>query len=318
MNQSGSTSLKLGILDLVPNLMGVPAEEALRQSVHLAQKGEEWGYRRYWTSEHHNLPGTESASPELLLSHIGAKTNRIKLGSGAVLLPYHHPIRVAENYHMLASLYPGRIELGVGRAPGGSAHLSMALAGNYLEKVARYPELIKQLQELLHGRYSFDGEPIVAKPVPEIPPSLWLLGTNVKSAEYAAKFGTGYVFGQFMSEQDATEILQKYRELFIPSENLAEPKASIAVNVICAPSADEAYSWKEEALILHRKAAGGIVEMPSYPVITGNPKEVKQELLELAHETGCNEILISTRVASYEQRLLSYGLLGEEMNKELR
>lgn len=316
MNQSGAATLKLGILDLVPNLMGVSAEEAIRQSVHLALKGEEWGYTRYWTSEHHNLPGTESASPEVLLSHIGAKTNRIKLGSGAVLLPYHHPIRVAENYHMLASLYPGRIELGVGRAPGGSAHLSMALGGNYLEKVAKYPDLIQQLQELLHGRYSFDGEAIVAKPVPCIPPSLWLLGTNVKSAEYAAQFGTGYVFGQFMSEQNAAEMLQKYREQFVPSELLTEPKASIAVNVICAPSADEALSWKEEALILHRKATGGIAEVPPYPVIIGNPKEVKEELLELAHETGCNEILISTRVATYEQRLLSYGLLGEEMSKE--
>lgn len=315
MNQLGSTSLELGILDLVPKLMGVSAEEALRQSVHLAIKGEEWGYTRYWTSEHHNLPDTESASPEVLLSHIGAKTNRIKLGSGAVLLPYHHPIRVAENYHMLASLYPGRIELGIGRAPGGSAHLSMALAGNYLEKVAKYPELIKQLQDLLHGRYNFDGEPIVAKPVPKIAPSLWLLGTNVKSAEYAAQFGTGYVFGQFMSEQDATEMLQKYREQFIPSENLAKPKASIAVNVICAPSADEAHSWKEEALILHRKATGGITEEPPYPVIIGNPKQVKEELLALAQETGCDEILIFTRVASYEQRLLSYGLVGEEMNK---
>lgn len=315
MNPIGSTSLELGILDLVPRLMDVTAEEAIRQSVHLAMKGEEWGYTRYWTSEHHNLPGTESASPEVLLSHIGAKTNRIRLGSGAVLLPYHHPIRVAESYHMLASLYPGRVELGIGRAPGGSAHLSMALAGNYLEKVAKYPELIKQLQDLLHGKYSFDGEPIAAKPVPEIPPALWLLGTNVKSAEYAAQFGTGYVFGQFMSEQDAAEMLQKYREQFIPSENLTKPKASIAVNVICAPSADEALSWKEEALILHRKATGGIVEVPPYPVIFGNPKQVKEELLVLAKKTGCNEILISTRVASYEQRLLSYGLLGEEMSK---
>ncbi|WP_211747055.1 MsnO8 family LLM class oxidoreductase [Paenibacillus sp. Marseille-Q4541] len=315
MNQGGSKHIELGILDLVPSLMGVSAEEALRQSVQLAIQGEKWGYQRYWTSEHHNLPGTESASPEVLLSHIGAKTERIKLGSGAVLLPYHHPIRVAEHYHMLAALYPGRIELGIGRAPGGSAHLSMALAGNYLEKVVQYPELIKQLQDLLHSRYSFDGEPILAKPVPETPPSLWLLGTNVKSAEYAAKFGTGYVFGQFMSEQNGLDILQKYREQFVPSENLAEPKASIAVNVICASSADEAHSWKEEALILHRKLTGGITEVPSYSSIIGHPKEVKQELLELVNTTGCNQILISTRVASYEQRLLSYRLLAEEFNK---
>lgn len=317
MSHSGSKQVELGILDLVPNLNNVSAEEAIRQSVRLAVQGEQWGYARYWTSEHHNLLGTESASPEVLLSHIGAKTKQIKLGSGAVLLPYHHPIRVAENYHMLAALYPGRIELGIGRAPGGSAHLSMALAGNYLEKVAQYPVLIEQLQNLLYGRYSYDGEPILAKPVPEVKPSLWLLGTNVKSAEYAAKYGTGYVFGQFMSEQDGAQMIEKYREQFVPSAHLAKPLASIAVNVICAPSADEAHSWKEEALILHRKATGGIIETPAYPVITGNPVEVKQKLLDLVGTTGCNQLLISTRVASYEQRLLSYRLLGEEMNKDL-
>ncbi|MCM3786700.1 MsnO8 family LLM class oxidoreductase [Neobacillus mesonae] len=306
--------IELGILDLVPNLMGSTAEEAIKESAELAIEGERLGYSRYWTSEHHHLKGIESASPEVLLSHIGARTRHMKLGSGAVLLPYHHPILVAERYNMLSALYPGRIELGIGRAPGGSAHLSMALAGNYLQKVVDYPESAKELQQLIQGDYSFDGETIIAKPMPAHSPSLWLLGTNVKSADYAASLGTGYVFGQFMSEQDGTEVINSYKAGFIPSKHMKIPQAFIAVSVICAPTTEEARSWKEEALVYQQQISGSLAASPEYPVIVGNPTEVADELVKLSERTDTRSILVVTRTASYEQRLTSYRLLAEAMN----
>lgn len=304
--------IELGILDLVPSLMDSSAEEAIRRSAQLAIEGERLGYSRYWTSEHHNLPGIESASPEVLLSHIGARTRHIKLGSGAVLLPYHHPILVAEKYNMLSTLYPGRIELGVGRAPGGSAHLSMALAGNFLQKVVEYPDRVKDLQQLLQGEYTYEGEAIAAKPVPVNRPSLWMLGTNVKSAEYAASIGTGYVFGQFMSEHDGVEMIERYTANFVPSKSMNSPQAFIAVSVICAPTTEEAHSWKEEASV-HQEKSSRSLPAAEFPVIVGNPKEVRDKLIKLSERTQSSSLLIATRAASYEQRLVSYQLLAEAM-----
>lgn len=305
--------IELGILDLVPSLMDSSPEEAIRRSVELAMEGDRLGYARYWTSEHHNLPGVESASPEVLLAHIGARTRQIKLGSGAVLLPYHHPILVAERYNLLSTLYPGRIELGIGRAPGGSAHLSMALAGNFLQKVVDYPDRVKELQQLLQGEYTYEGEVVAAKPVPVRGPSLWMLGTNVKSADYAASLGTGYVFGQFMSEHDGAEMIERYTANFVPSKSMVRPQAFIAVSVICAPTTEEAHSWKEQASVKHQEKTSPGLPAAEYPVIVGNPEEVREELIKLSERTQSSSLLIATRAARYEQRLVTYQLLAEAM-----
>ena len=212
--------LSLGVLDLVPRLNGASAEHALQQAVLLAQQAEAWGYTRYWTSEHHDMAELASASPEVLLSHIGAKTDTIQLGSGAVLLPHYSSLKVAESFRLLASLYPGRIELGLGRAPGGGPHATMTLSGNYLQHVSDLPAKLASLTELLEDRFAYEGVPVSARPVPAIPLSLWMLGTNVKSASYAAQFGMGYVFGQFMSDSDGVEAVRRYREEFVPSAGL--------------------------------------------------------------------------------------------------
>lgn len=232
--------LKLSVLDLVPRFGESTFEEALRQALDLAQHAEAWGYRRYWAAEHHDLEHLSCASPEILLSHIGARTERIRLGSGAVLLPHYSPLKVAENFRMLAALYPGRIDLGIGRAPGGSAHTSMALSGNFLGHVADLPHRIRALTELLEDRYRYEDVPVAAKPVPASPPAMWMLGTNTKSAGYAAEFGTGYVFGQFMSDTDGADILRSYREGFQPSAHLGEPHMMVAVSVVCAESEEQA------------------------------------------------------------------------------
>jgi len=339
-------SLKLGVLDLVPRLGESTFEEALQQAAELARRAEAWGYHRYWAAEHHDLEHLSCASPEILLSHIGTRTERIRLGSGAVLLPHYSPLKVAENFRMLAALYPGRIDLGVGRAPGGSAHTSMALSGNFLGHVADLPNRIRALTELLEDRYRYEDVPVGAKPVPGISPSLWMLGTNTKSAGYAAEFGTGYVFGQFMSDTDGAEVLRSYREAFRPSAYLKKPQTIVAVSVICAETEELAREMAAAAARLRQERSGQLEQENaarqgknggdgqdgqdehnehvrhdrhdrhdghdggSFPrILTGTAESVTSVLKEMAERYQSEEFLIVTPVADYAARLKSYRLL---------
>jgi luciferase family oxidoreductase group 1 len=325
-----SGKYNLGVLDLVPRLNGATAEQALQQSVTLAQHAEEWGYSRYWTSEHHDMDELASASPEVLLAHIGARTNTIQLGSGAVLLPHYSPLKVAETFRLLAALYPGRIELGLGRAPGGGPHATMALSGNYLQHVSKLPELLVALTELLEDRYTYEEHPVTARPIPEVPLSLWMLGTNVKSAEFAARFGMGYVFGQFMSDADGTEAVRRYREGFIPSANRKEPEVMVAVSVLCAETQEEALSWSRE--IAESRKAGGKEHSPQSDIANtsirtnddtadadgnevqrlhaGTPAQVWNQLQQVCHRLDTDRLLVVTTGPDYERRLASYKLLA--------
>lgn len=292
--------LRLSVLDLVPVYGEADATEAVKQAEATAQTAERCGYHRYWVSEHHDLPDLACGAPEVMLAHIGAKTNRIRLGTGALLLPHYKPLKVAETFHLLSSLYPGRVDLGIGRAPGGPAHASMALSGNFLENVRRMPALLEDLTQLLQDRYTCEGARVRALPIPPEPPQLWLLGTNEKSAAYAAQFGTGYVFGRFMSETDGKEVLQAYREAFIPSPFRKHPEAIIAVHVICAPTKEEAAALAEQANV-----------PPERHSIVGNPKQAAEQLAALARTYGVNEIMIVTNIPNYEKRRRSYELLAE-------
>ncbi|MGG6313904.1 MsnO8 family LLM class oxidoreductase [Paenibacillus macerans] len=300
------TTLKLSVLDLVPKLQGSTAEEAVGQAARLARHAEEWGYLRYWTAEHHDVAGLASTSPEVLLSHIGARTSRIRLGSGAVLLPHYSPLKVAECFRLLAALYPGRVDLGIGRAPGGEAHAAMALSGNFLERVARYPQLAKDLSALLQDNYRYDDHPVAARPVPQIPPALWMLGTNVKSARYAAELGTGYVFGQFMSDSDGEEILQAYRDAFQPSSRQPAPKTLLAVSVICAETDEQS-----KALLAKTEAGFSARGGSPFTGFAGTGEQIRAQLREMQSRYRNDEFLILSPIPDYEQRLNSYRLLAE-------
>lgn len=326
-----SETFSLGVLDLVPRLNDATAEQALQQSVTLAQHAEAWGYARYWTSEHHDMAELASASPEVLLSHIGARTTTIQLGSGAVLLPHYSPLKVAESFRLLAALYPGRIELGLGRAPGGGPHATMALSGNYLQHVSKLPESLAALTELLEDRYMYEDHPVTARPIPKLPLSLWMLGTNVKSAEFAARFGMGYVFGQFMSDADGTEAVRRYREGFIPSATMKEPEVMVAVSVLCAESETDALDWSRD-MAERRKLDGkerstepnssGIeVSNTSDEAVSdqnesvrhyaGTPEQVWARLQQVSRRLDSERLLLVTAGPDYERRLDSYRLLAE-------
>jgi luciferase family oxidoreductase group 1 len=259
---------------------------------------------------------------EVLLAHIGARTKRIRLGTGALLLPHYRPLKVVETFHLLASLYPGRIDLGIGRAPGGPAHASMALSGNFLENVRKLPETLREVLALLQGHFRYDGQPVQARPAPRVPPELWLLGTNTKSAAYAAELGIGYVFGQFMSDVAGEEVLAAYREAFQPSPLLAAPKTIAAVGAVCAETKEEANVLASRMQNFFQEESGAKTEAqerPSVPqnrkMLAGTPDEVVRQLAGLSELYGTDEFLIVTMVPDYNLRLRSYEMLAQALKR---
>lgn len=330
--------MKLSILDQAPVLSGKSAQEALKESMKLAQLGEKLGYTRYWIAEHHDFPGLASSAPEVMLGYIGANTEKIKIGAGAILLPHYKPYKVAETFNMLATLFPDRIDLGIGRAPGGSAEASIALSGNFLENVRNMPNSIKDLLHFLYNNYPTDQmfSKITAHPFPDTPPVPWILGTSEKSAIQAASYGTAYAFGHFMSDKDGIEIVNTYRNAFRQSSGLQKPQAIITVSVICAETSELAeelaLSWflsniqtdkgeKNNGIPTLEEARNysftsdekeRIQEMRKKMMI-GNPKEVKQQLAELQSAYSVDEIMIVTITNSYERRIKSYELIAKEV-----
>lgn len=308
--------ITLSVLDLVPVLGLADPKSALDHSVSLAQTAERLGYSRYWVAEHHDMPSIVSSCPEVLLSHVGAKTERIRIGSGAVLLPYYKPYKVAETFHMLATLYPGRVDLGIGRAPGGHAHASMALSDNYLEGVRRLPETIRSLVELIADDFRVEGQPVSARPLPAVPPELWMLGTNIKSAHFASRYGTGYVFGHFMSDQDGKTIIDTYRDGFQASAISPVPRVIVAVSVVCAETDEEAARSAElgARLFLGPSAVSG-EERRQFRgrAIIGAPENVKRQLLDMREQYGADEFIVVTTAHDYGARIRSYELLAESL-----
>ncbi|WP_394232230.1 LLM class flavin-dependent oxidoreductase [Niallia oryzisoli] len=330
--------MKLSILDQAPISANQTAQEALVNSLKLAQAGEKLGYTRYWIAEHHNLPGLACSAPEVMLSYIGANTTKIRLGSGAVLLPHYKPYKVAEVFNLLATLFPNRIDIGIGRAPGGSAEATNALSDNFLQNVWKMPALVKELIGFLENDFPavHDYSGLSASPLPETAPVPWLLGTGKKSAFLAAENGIAYAFGQFMSDQDGVEIVKQYRDTFIPRKNRHQPKVILTVSVICAETNEKAeelaISWliwqlqkeKEEQLLgvpsieqalkykPNKKETMHINKMKEN-IIIGNPNVVKKRLQQLQVKYQADEMMIVTITYSIEDKIHSYQLVAEEL-----
>ncbi|MCH7774552.1 MAG: LLM class flavin-dependent oxidoreductase, partial [Bacteroidetes bacterium] len=230
--------MRLSILDQSPVVAGTSYKEAINRTLKLAQEADKLGYYRFWVSEHHNTKSFASASPEILLTRIASLTNNIRVGSGGVLLTHYSPLKVAEQFCMLENLFPGRIDLGIGRAGGGDAFTNRALNPNMLdddETFNKYNELISYLEQTttLNKR---------VKAVPQINsgPELWVLGTSPASALYAAERGLPYSFGSFINDEQCVQSMQMYHQKFTPSKHLTEPYVNHAVYVICAETEDEA------------------------------------------------------------------------------
>lgn len=328
--------MRLSILDQAPISSNQSAAQALKESMKLAQAGEALGYTRFWIAEHHDLPGLACSAPEVMLGYIGANTNKIRIGSGAVLLPHYKPYKVAEVYNMLATLFPGRVDVGIGRAPGGSAEATNALSDNFLQQVWNIPNTIQDLLYFLENNIPPEHQhaKVTASPVPNIPPIPWLLGTSKKSAILAAESGLAYAFGQFMSDQDGGAIIEQYRNDFKPRKHNDVPQVIVTVSAICAETTEKSEDVALSSLVwgLQRKRGEGhrgvpsiqeaknylqhedknILEEMKNSMIIGNPKQVKKRIEELQKKYNANEIMIVTITHSPDDKIQSYKLIAEE------
>lgn len=327
--------MKLSILDQVVQSRGQTPQEAIEESIQLAQLAEEWGYHRYWVAEHHDLPGLCCPAPDLILSLIGSKTKRIRIGSGAVLLPNYKPYTIAERYQLLATLYPGRVDLGVSRSPGGSAEASRALTDNMLQSIYQMPAKVEELLHFLSNDFPKNHiySSLKAAPVPEVSPSPWILGTSKKSAELAGSLGLPYAVGHFMNKASSEEAVKTYRSHFQASQYLNKPEVILAVSVICAETEKQAEDLALSGQIwsMERTAGKGSEGLPpvTYAIqysldetekevqiqlreqqIVGDAKSVREQINTLAHAYQSNECMILTNVHSSNERISSYQRLA--------
>ncbi|MCG1010354.1 LLM class flavin-dependent oxidoreductase [Salinicoccus sp. ID82-1] len=324
--------MKLSILDQAPVAEGQTPKEALEASMKLAQTGDAYGYTRFWAAEHHAWSSLASSSPEVFLGYIGAHTSRIRIGSGAVLLPYYKPYKVAENFNMLATLFGDRVDIGIGRAPGGSAEASEALSDGFLQQVFRMPELVDELV----GYVENTDARVAAHPLPLYSPEIWMLGTSRKSAAFAAEKGLLYCFGQFMSDEDGAEILDAYREQYIPRQD-SRPYTIMGVSVVCARTTEAAHDIAMSWLIWQvQQSHGGDGAIPSIEaakayeltaedekklqsmkekMIIGNPEEVADALRVIQDRTGADEFMIITITFSPEDKRKSYQYIAQALNE---
>ena len=326
----------LSILDLVPVGTGSNASRAINNSIELAQLAERLGYTRYWFAEHHNMPGIASAAPEILIGVIARETSRLRIGSGGVMLPNHPPLKVVEWFRTLEALYPGRIDLGIGRAPGTDQLTALALRRSREALVA--DDFTSQLAEMI----AFDNadfpedhpfRAITAVPVGVSLPPIWLLGSSDYSAQVAAALGTGFAFARHINPDGAEVAIQLYREQFSPSEALAQPYAILATSVICADTDEEADRLAMSSGLSFLRLRSGkpgllpsVEEALAYPYteieraqlassrnrhVLGAPATVRERLEELVAATGANEVMATSMIHSHEARLRSYQLLAE-------
>lgn len=334
--------MKLGILDQAPLSAGRTARDALEEAVRLAQAAERLGYSRYWMAEHHDLPGLACSAPEIMLGLIGGQTRSIRLGAGAILLPYYRPYKVAETFNLLSTLFPGRIDLGIARSPGGSAEVSMALTDRFLENVWKLPEAFEELLRFLDCSHPEEHPHarIAVAPIPPAPPEPWILGTSVKSAKLAAEQGVPYAYGHFMNVENAEEAIRVYRELFVPRRSLREPYVMLAVSAVCAETTERAqsialssYAWRrmiaegtapaqgipsaEEAeRMLEGRSRDDALNRMRETAAVGDPGEVRNRLEAWSRSYEADELMIMSYANDFGDRLRSYELIARELIPE--
>jgi luciferase family oxidoreductase group 1 len=321
-------STPLSVLDLAPVATGSTVGDALRNSLDLARNVERLGYLRHWVAEHHNMPGIASSAPAVLIAHLASVTTTLRVGSGGVMLPNHQPLVIAEQFGMLEALHPGRIDLGIGRAPGTDQVTAYALRRS-LDSAA--DDLPIQLQELL-AFFSGTMPRITAVPGSGNMPAVWLLGSSDFSARLAGELGLPFSFAHHFMPQNTVPALEIYRRSFAPSKTLAEPYAMVGVAVVCAET-DEQARWlhgpaklsflrlrtgrpsrlpspEEAAAYDYSPDESAFVDSWTASHVVGAPDTVRERLLELQERTQADELIVTTNVFDHADRLHSYELVA--------
>ncbi|WP_269790710.1 LLM class flavin-dependent oxidoreductase [Stenotrophomonas sp. Iso1] len=319
--------IPLSVLDLAPVCEGSSPRQAFGNMLDLAQHAERWGYRRFWLAEHHNMPGIASAATSVLIGHVAGGTSTIRVGAGGIMLPNHSPLQVAEQFGTLASLYPGRIDLGLGRAPG-TDHATARALRRYFDSADQFPQ---DVTELLHYfAPAQPGQSVQAVPGAGVDVPVWLLGSSLFSARLSAAMGLSFAFASHFAPDSMDEALALYRRDFKPSEHLREPYAILALNVVASESEAESrrlFTTQQQSFVNLRRGRPGQIPPPVEDIeafwepheksgveralactVLGDPAQVAEGLQAFAQRHRPDEMLLTANIFDHAARLRSFEL----------
>lgn len=332
-NSRKTNDIPYSVLDLSPIVLGSTPTDSLRNTLDLARHAEKWGYNRYWLAEHHNMPGIASSATSVVIGHVAAGTSTIRVGSGGIMLPNHAPLVIAEHFGTLESLFPGRIDLGLGRAPGTDQRTMHALRRDSRNDGQDFPQQLDELRTYFDP--SLASEPMHVRAIPgeglSIP--IWLLGSSGFSAQLAGQLGLPFAFASHFSPDNTLPALELYHHHFQPSDVLDKPYAMVGVNIIAADTDEEAQrlatSMQQQFLNLMRNTPTQLLP----PVesmdeiwseqektvlmqqlrtsIIGSPQTVKEKLQKFLNLTQAEEMMVNTQIFDHQARLRSFEIVAE-------
>ena len=328
--------IPFSVLDLSPIVQGGDAAQSFRNTLELAQHAESWGYRRYWLAEHHGLPGIASAATSVLIAHVAGGTRSIRVGAGGIMLPNHSPLLIAEQFGTLESLYPGRIDLGLGRAPGSDPVTARALRRNLASDADEFPRDVIELMDYFSAS---SRNPVHAVPGQGLHIPVWILGSSLFGAQLAAALGLPYAFASHFAPQQMMQAIALYRANFRPSAQLANPYVMLGFNVFAAATDEEATllaSSMQQAFVNLRSGRPGRLPAPvagytnqltpselalldgvmSCSAI-GAPQSVRMRLQDFVERTGADELMITSQIHDHAARLRSYEITAELFSSAL-
>jgi len=320
----------LSVLDLSPIVEGRTAADALRNTLDLARHAERWGYRRYWLAEHHNMPGIASAATSVVIGHVAGGTTSIRVGAGGIMLPNHSPLAIAEQFGTLESLYPGRIDLGLGRAPGSDGLTARALRRDAIvDQADAFPQDVLELIAYFRG---VDG-PIKAVPGAGLSVPIWILGSSTFGAQLAAALGLPYAFASHFAPGQMMQAIEIYRAHFQPSDHLERPYVMLGFNVFAADTDEEAHfraTSAQQAFVNSRTGRRGQLPPPLDGYVErlgpqerailadvlacsaiGSPPVVRAALERFIEQTGADELMIASQIHDHAARLRSYAIAAQ-------
>jgi luciferase family oxidoreductase group 1 len=326
--------MRLSVLDQSPIISGHTPAQAIAETIKLAQAAEQFGYHRYWLAEHHAIAALADPCPEILVTRVAAATSKIRVGTGGILLPYYSPLKVAEQFRMLEALYPQRIDLGIGRAPGGDRTTALAMGGGSYSGAEDFPDQVQFLVAYLDDALPADHPFAKVKAMPAGPaaPQVWLLGSSDYSGALAAQLGLRFAFAHFISADGGDLVMRDYKRKFQPSQRESKPQSLLTVFAICAETDAEAerraasidlrrlnmeYGINLPVPNQHEAASRSYTEVEKARiaynrrrVVLGAPDTVKARLIELREQFEADELMVITITGDYRTRFESYELIA--------
>ena len=337
-----ANKIRLSVLDQSPIREGGTAADAIRETIELAQRVETLGYHRYWLAEHHGTDGLAGPAPEIMITRVAAATREMRVGSGGVMLSHYSPYKVAENFKVLENMYPGRIDLGIGRAPGSDHRTAIALAYGSQVGIEYFPAKIRDMAAFLDDTLPKDHPltGVTATPRIKSVPEIWILASSEGSTTLAARFGMGLSYAHFINPADTDALLKLYGKTFQPSEYLKEPALTMGIFVLCAETEEEAERIVSSRDLHRLRADRGIhgpmpspetastytfseiekrrIQQNRERLIFGTPDKVKADIEEMAAKYDCQEFVILSNCYEFAARVRSYELIAEVFNLQPR